>query len=258
LLLSAMCSDVGFNESMYPLPRNRAGVARISGRIDHRFRDRSYNDFGMFDFDSPSFQRSLAETIAWCSSQPLTAHAPESAAILHRRALRQEAGKWMQQAYERVDRSWFRRVVSKTKEWRRAMALLEEAPLDSLVQLTTQLRSAALKPTFALDEFGTDAPWSEAVAEVVAKRRQMVGQKPEAAARESDGRILIYVPSENLADGAAQYSSNGFFDVNNVPPWDIGVHFAEEALISWVPRVLGELAQSGREVNPEECIRWAD
>ena len=59
-------------------------------------------------------------------------------------------------------------------------------------------------------------------------------------------------------DGAAKYSSNGFFDVNNVPPWDIWVAFSEQTLVSWVPPMLLELAQKGIDANPEGCIRWAD
>jgi hypothetical protein len=68
---------------------------------------------------------------------------------------------------------------------------------------------------------------------------------------------LIYYPFENLACGAAQVSSSGFFDVNNVPPWDIWVGFSETAIISWVPRVFVETAQRGIDANPEGCIHWA-
>jgi len=66
-----------------------------------------------------------------------------------------------------------------------------------------------------------------------------------------------YTPSENLACGAAEASSNGFFDVNNVPPWDIWVDFSERTLVSWVPPGLLDVAQMGIYVNPEACIRWA-
>lgn len=214
----------------------------------------------MFDFMSTEFNRSLSATVAWCASQPLTADVAESAAIRHRRALFEESGRLMQQAYERVNHSWFRRNVLKTKEWRRAAMLSKEADPLSLAQLQSQLRTPTLKPGFALDEFGSDAPWAEAVAGVVAKRSQLVSltSPPEHDAAKAGGRLLLYVPSENLADGAAQYSSNGFFDVNNVPPWDIWVAFSERTLVSWVPTALVELAQKGIDVNPEGCIRWAD
>jgi hypothetical protein len=214
----------------------------------------------MFDFASTDFKRSLSETVRWCSSQHLTADVVESPDIRHRRALFDESGRLMRQAYERVNRSWFRRNVSTTKEWRRSMTLLKEAAPDSLALLKDQLRSAILRPIFPLDKFGLDAPWGEAVAEVVEKRAQLVGQASslERDTAEPDGRLLLYVPSENLADGAAQYGSNGFFDVNNVPPWDIWVAFSERTLVSWVPRGLVELAEKGIDAHIEGCIRWAD
>jgi len=123
-----------------------------------------------------------------------------------------------------------------------------------------QLRSAPLKPSFALDDFGKDVLWSEAVSEVAEKRAQLCRQVPirQHRADEAGGRLLLFVPSETLMDGAAKYSSNGFFDVNNVPPWDIWVAFSEQTLVSWVPPMLLELAQKGIDVNPEGCIRWAD
>jgi hypothetical protein len=73
----------------------------------------------------------------------------------------------------------------------------------------------------------------------------------------TQGRILLYAPDENLFDGAAKYSSKGFFDVNNVPPWDTWVCYTDGHLVSWVPPVLEELASAGVAVNPEECIQWA-
>ncbi len=51
--------------------------------------------------------------------------------------------------------------------------------------------------------------------------------------------------------------TKGFFDVNNVPPWDTWVCYLDRYLVSWVPPVLEELASAGIRVNPEECIQWA-
>jgi len=71
------------------------------------------------------------------------------------------------------------------------------------------------------------------------------------------GRLLLYLPDENLSDGAAQYASKGFFDVQNVPPWDTWVCLIERYLVSWVPPLLMDLASQGIDVNPEQCILWA-
>jgi hypothetical protein len=116
-----------------------------------------------------------------------------------------------------------------------------------------------LKPSFGLDEFGDDTVWAKAVAEVVARRSRLTAaMSAEKRDTSVGGRLLLYTPSENLACGAAEASSNGFFDVNNVPPWDIWVEFSEGTLVSWVPPALTDVAQMGIYVNPEACIRWAE
>ena len=81
------------------------------------------------------------------------------------------------------------------------------------------------------------------------------------------GRLLIYFPEIDLACGAAEQETAGFFDVNNVPPWDTWVTYWEdeeqnvdsfdsEYLIAWVPPEFVQSANDGINVNPEECIKW--
>jgi hypothetical protein len=71
------------------------------------------------------------------------------------------------------------------------------------------------------------------------------------------GRLLYYEPDRNLACGAACLSSGGFFDVNNVPPWDTWLCLTEDGvLVSWVPPDLVDRVAAGIEVNPEVCIQW--
>jgi hypothetical protein len=207
----------------------------------------------MFDFNSGRLKRSLEETIAWCGTLSLKVQRSESAAAHHRRARVKQSEQLLRQANERVKHKWLRREVSETEEWRQAMTLLQEVR-DSLGPLQNQLRSLSLRPTCALDSL--DAPWVSAVAEVVEKRSQLV-HGTSSVGDQAGGRLLLYVPTENLACGAAQASSCGFFDVNNVPPWDIWVDFSKETLVSWVPPDLVEAAQMGIDVNPEGCIRWA-
>ena len=70
------------------------------------------------------------------------------------------------------------------------------------------------------------------------------------------GRLLVYYPDEQLADGAAEVESGGFFDIENVPAWDtwVGLYQDErddDYLVSWVPRSLldrrsGGLGEPGR------------
>ncbi len=80
-----------------------------------------------------------------------------------------------------------------------------------------------------------------------------------------EGRLLAYQPDMDLACGAAQAASRGFFDVDNAPPWDTWVAMVQESgadaipyLVSWVPRQFVSLAQKGIEVNPECCIVWLE
>ncbi len=79
------------------------------------------------------------------------------------------------------------------------------------------------------------------------------------------GRLLCYFPDANLADGAAEVTSEGFFDSNNIPPWDtwVGLYRSDLRdasqkvyLISYVPEVFLHHASTGIEVNPEGCILW--
>ena len=79
------------------------------------------------------------------------------------------------------------------------------------------------------------------------------------------GRLLVYFPNGNLACGAAEVETDGFFDIDNVPPWDTWVTYIQDArhaeydseyLVAWVPRDFVELADQGVKVNPEECIQW--
>jgi hypothetical protein len=212
----------------------------------------------VIDTDSASFKVSLSETVAWCANQSLTSRVDEPAIIRDRRELVEESNRVFRRAYERLQKDWER--IFKSEEWHKSRALLEEADPLSLSTLDAQLRSGALKPNFTMDGFSDDELWAKAVTEVVAERSKLLGVVSPAAdaGNETQGRLLLFIPRETLRDGAAKYSSNGFFDANNVPPWDIWVSFSERSLVSWVPPVLVETAQRGIDANPEACISWLE
>jgi hypothetical protein len=102
------------------------------------------------------------------------------------------------------------------------------------------------------------------------------GRRPlPAATTLCGGRLLAYFPQDNLACGTAEAESEGFFDVNNVPPFDTWVWLAQTVrteeyadgtrgdvemhyLVAWVPPDFIELATRGLAVNPEHCILWLD
>lgn len=89
------------------------------------------------------------------------------------------------------------------------------------------------------------------------------------------GRLLAYFPDDNLADGYAEEVSKGYFDVDNIPPYDTWVWMVEQVknmtwsdgtsgpmpanfLVAWVPPAFLEIANEGVRANPEECVAWLD
>jgi hypothetical protein len=215
----------------------------------------------MVDTTSAGFRQSLAETIAWCERQRIVAEIEESAEIGHRRALIEQAGRLLQKAHQRVKGKWWAELFEQ-RDYRRAMTLLDEADPSSIVPLKDQLRSKELKPERSLSEAPEDAR-EALVSKLVHERsvRLAALKQPLAVSPELEwkkGKLLLYVPEENLACGAAVYPSKGFFDADNVPPWDIWVHYSEKTLISWAPQVLVHLVSDGIDANPEGCIRWAE
>ena len=111
------------------------------------------------------------------------------------------------------------------------------------------------------------------MASVLQGRATQVGRRPTTRVSTVDdllgGRLVVYFPDANLCDGAAEAASNGFFDVENTPPWDTWVALGSDPghdkdpsygtyLISWVPPQLIALASAGIDVNPEECIVWLE
>lgn len=203
----------------------------------------------------PLFRRRLSETVAWCIGQPLESSPAESAEIQKRRKLGEEAGKLTQRAFL-SGAPWF----WKSHLYRRAGRLFAKAGLHEIAPLSCQLRSPALRPSCA--RFPSNRSEQAQIVENVAERRaaQLRLERRYSLSlleRLEGGRLLLYAPDENLFDGASQYGSKGFFDVDNIPPWDTWVCFFENYLVSWVPQQLVELANQGIDVNPEGCILWA-
>ncbi len=98
----------------------------------------------------------------------------------------------------------------------------------------------------------------------------------EPAKNLSEGRLLIYDPGGQLADGAAEVETEGFFNLDNEPPWDAWICFIDNKVdkangeehpntwhrldyyvVSWIPPSLIEMVTAGINVNAEACIAWA-
>lgn len=129
------------------------------------------------------------------------------------------------------------------------------------------LRSHDLKP-----ESGTER-WPDLVNSVCARRAQLIGSTVPsfASLAGSGGRLLAFDPGQSLSDAAAWQKSGGFFDPDNVPPWDTWVTYIclpaqrsdrwthlDAAILCWIPPVFVPLVESSIAVNAERCIEWAD
>jgi hypothetical protein len=216
-----------------------------------------------FDLDSASAQLHLSEAIVWCTNRQLTATPLENSEIRRRLKLLDQAAELMRQAYlesGNVVGRFLRRDYSKTRKYQQALDLMAQVNPASLPSVIKRLRSPELQPSLELSQAQTEQAKEQIVRSVVSKRSALIPtlQHRQTAPHGAQGRLLRYWPEENLADGAAEYASVGFFDADNTPPWDSWVMFSSGMLVSWVPGELIELVDRGVDANPEGCIAWFD
>jgi hypothetical protein len=209
-----------------------------------------------FDVKSADLQQSLKEIMLWCADRQLTPTPAEKEEIRRVRELREEAGALLHDAMSE-SRSLLNRIrrreYSSMPKYQRGMELLSKADPVSSISFAKWLRSPELKPEVPLSQC---IQRERVVRSVVSTRSaRAVGMRRQFKSP-SEGRLLLYWPDRNLADGAAEYASIGFFDVDNTPPWDVWVAFSGNALLSWVPAELVDSAGRGIDANPEGCIAW--
>jgi len=213
----------------------------------------------MFNLELENFKLPIQDAIRWCAQLALMSQDLDSPAVSQRRTLLVEANRLWDEARQVAKSGWVKWNIRDTVQWEAAQKILAEV-IDSSKPIVSKLRSSQLRPGFPVDRYKSESDWSVAVEELIVKRSGMLtqGWNQQVAEYAKGGRILLYFPEENLACGAAQVGSGGFYDEDNVPPWDIWVGFFDGALLSWVPPALVEVAQMGIDVNPENCIQWAD
>jgi len=131
-------------------------------------------------------------------------------------------------------------------------------PRATITDIKNCLRSDSLSP------YPFAGRRSEVVDSVV-RERHIYRKDPSSLSAYSlaQGKLLDFMPDQNMTDGMAEEDSYGFFDVTNVPPWDTWVAYVEESpscnyLVCWVPRRLIGVATAGINVNAEGCIAWLD
>lgn len=165
------------------------------------------------------------------------------------------------------------------------------APRASALDPAGCLRTEALRPPASMQPATLWSPeWSTRdqpepseeeragmVDALAAERGRLLRDRGEAPADIrhglAGGRLLLSAGlTEGVWDAAPKQHSGGFFDADDLPPWDTWLLYAalEEHIgprgkrvrtwyvVSWVPPVLLDLAEAGMAVNPVECIRWAE
>jgi hypothetical protein len=219
-----------------------------------------------------NFHQRLNETISLCLKQKISSDPGEDESLTRRRMTNRRGAGLKGKAYRtlapyehagRISRWLDRKKIRQTAEilcdGKQLMATADAGSI--LPPLRQQLRSEALRP-FAqyLGKSGAD---HVAIMDQVEEKRFRIlrdsGRYSESRSSGlRSGRLLPYAPQDNLSDGAAEYASMGFFDVDNVPQWDTWIVMFGKYLVSWVPSQLIRLVQEGVDVNPEQCILWVD
>jgi hypothetical protein len=206
----------------------------------------------------------LAQTIAWCGLQKLVNKPIESGEIKQRRALGERAANHAFAAHQLESASLFKWINRKKVKTMRdeASQMHREARLDEIRPLATQLRAPALKPTADFVEGQSEEARAAIVESVSIARAKLLIEKgievPAAGVDLAGGKLLRYTPCGSIADRSPGYESKGFFDWECAPPWDTWVCYDEGRLLAYVPRLLCALVQSGIEVDPAECLDWAN
>jgi hypothetical protein len=140
-------------------------------------------------------------------------------------------------------------------------------PRLDIVAVSSSLRTDRLRPRILEIDRAT-------IIRLVAHQRAFDATTRSALAVQTaedlhGGRLLVYFPDFELADGTAEAETSGFFDVNDAPPWDTwiglfsdpeltGAGEATVYLVSWVPAALISVVQKGLNVSMTECIAWLE
>ncbi len=146
------------------------------------------------------------------------------------------------------------------------------ATQDFLNDPTNSLRTAELRPPSFLQL--DSVPRREAMIDTLIEKRfkllRFNGKYRILPAKGlAGGRLVVYDPDQNRFDSMALVEWFGYFDWDNLPPWDTWIAYVRDEererqglshpsyLVAWVPPDLIERADAGIRANPERCLLWA-
>jgi uncharacterized protein (TIGR02996 family) len=106
------------------------------------------------------------------------------------------------------------------------------------------------------------------VHRAASQRQRKIGELDLAASAPEDviGKVVAFEPDLSLFDGAAEAESDGYFDVNSMPPSEFWVLMVDDwgratesksYLLAFVPDWLYRQAVSGMRVDAACCINFA-
>jgi hypothetical protein len=139
----------------------------------------------------------------------------------------------------------------------------------------TSLRSSILRPPRLTAPDSVKIGSEEIVNTVARRRANLVSNQDRIRvnpARDLAGGRLLFCTSatESIPDGYVSTASEGFYDEDDLPPWDtwlyyivpdmeiVGGAYAPECLVSWVPAAWIDLAMIGVKEHFLDCMQWAE
>ncbi len=133
----------------------------------------------------------------------------------------------------------------------------------------TCLRSFDLRPPGSWLLSRLDLSWEYIVNAVAQERGQWLHNFGELPIGLQSGRLLMATSiTDGTEDGATEVETQGFFDIEDLPPWDTWLcylpgdpsnpRYRHGCLVSWVPCEFIEVVEAGMEADCMDCLRWAD
>lgn len=125
---------------------------------------------------------------------------------------------------------------------------------DPLMLRSSDLQPWAVRTLNPRDvRMALSVDWNQAVRLVTGLRRRELGPGPFP---HRAGRIVCVDPGRQLSDGGPEAASLGWFDADNVPPWDTWISYDKGLLRAWVPARAAPMVQQGIEACGDSSIFW--
>jgi uncharacterized protein (TIGR02996 family) len=118
--------------------------------------------------------------------------------------------------------------------------------------------------------YADDIDWPSMTLQLSLVRRQRLEQIGKAPIKPANGlaggRLLVFDPAASMSEGYSSQHSQGYFDADNIPPWDTWVMcmarysaiYPHPYVICYAPAPHRTRAASGIEVNGEGCLLWIE